>query len=72
MAASAETLTQRIEKLRAALRSGVTSVTVDGTTTQLSPSSMRKELRRLEAELDTANGSPPRRPVVASIKLGGW
>lgn len=61
--------TAKIAAIRAALESGATTVTVDGTTTTLSPDSLRTELRRLMAE-DTAQRA--KRPVLASVDLSGF
>lgn len=46
----AETTLDKINRLRALLESGVTSSTVDGETTSFDLMSVRRELRRLEAE----------------------
>lgn len=60
---------QRIAEIRALLETGATSISADGTNTQFDPDSLRQELRRLEAEDDTAHSA---RPVAASIYLGGF
>jgi hypothetical protein len=59
--------TARINAIRETLRTGATSVTVDGTTVSLDLNQLRQELRQLEAEDDARKG---RRPVASSIKLG--
>lgn len=58
-----------IARIRAILREGASTVTTDGTTVTYDLAALRRELRQLEAEDDTTRG---RRPVAASINLGGW
>lgn len=60
---------ERIAEIQDLLRTGATSVETDGTTVQLDPESLRRELRQLMAEDDTNRG---RRPVVSSINLSGF
>lgn len=50
----------KIAEIRAILQSGVRSSTVDGISTALDLESLRCELRRLEAEDDTAADERPR------------
>lgn len=50
----------RIAEIRNLLRTGVQSSSVDGVSTTLNLDSLRQELRRLEAEDDTAADSRPR------------
>ena len=59
----------RIAEIRATLQSGVRSSSVDGMSMSLDLESLRRELRRLEAEDGTAQ---TRRPVASSIYLGGF
>ncbi len=59
----------RIAEIRELLATGATSVAVDGVRTDFDLESLRKELRRLEAE-DAAAQSL--RPVASSIYLGGF
>ena len=61
--------TTQIAAIRAILESGVSSVTVDGMTTNYDLVSLRKELARLMAEDDNYAS---RRPRVASIDLSGY
>lgn len=56
----------RIAEIQETLRSGVSSVSTDGTTTTFDLASLRKELRQLMAEDDVHRG---RRPAVSSINL---
>jgi len=60
--------TARIAEIREILQSGATSVSVDGTTTQLDLASLRRELRELMREDDVQRG---RRPRVSSVDLRG-
>ena len=59
----------KIAKLQAILEAGADSVSVDGTTVHYDLAEIRREIRRLMAE-DTTNAG--RRPVAASINLGGF
>jgi hypothetical protein len=59
----------RIAEIRDFLQTGAASVAVDGQHTAFDLDSLRQELRRLEEE-DRA--IPIRRPVCASIYLGGF
>lgn len=59
----------RIAEIRELLRSGVSSVSTDGTSTAFDLDSLRRELRDLEAQDDVLKG---RRPVASSIYLGGF
>jgi hypothetical protein len=59
----------KIAEIKELLESGVTSATVDGVHTAFDPESLRRELRRLEAE-DAS--SQTKRPVAASVYLGGF
>lgn len=59
----------RIAEIRELLETGASSVSVDGTHTSFDLASLRKELRKLEAE-DAA--AQTQRPVASSIYLGGF
>jgi hypothetical protein len=59
----------RIAAIRAILRSGVRSTTVDGVTTVLDHDTLRKELAQLIGEDESLHD---RRPRAASIYLGGF
>lgn len=59
----------QIAKLQAILRAGAESVTVDGTTVRYDLAEVRRQLRELMASDNTQQG---RRPVAASINLGGF
>ena len=59
----------RIREIRDTLEAGATSVSTDGTNVTFDFEELRKELRRLEAEDTKLQG---RRPVAASIYLGGF
>jgi len=57
-----------IARLEAILRDGVTSVTVDGTTTVIDLDVIERQLNQLrQANTDTAD----RRPRLSSIQMGG-
>ena len=56
----------KIAEIRATLESGVSSSSIDGISTSIDRESLRRELRRLEAEDDSNRN---RRPVAASIDL---
>jgi hypothetical protein len=56
----------KIAELRTLLESGVSSSSVDGTSTSIDRESIRREIRRLEAEDDTRRS---RRPVSASVDM---
>jgi len=60
---------ERIAEIREALRTGVSQVSTDGTTTSFDLDALRQELRQLMAEDDAQKA---RRPVAASIYLGGF
>lgn len=60
--------TARIAAIRLLLQTGVTSTTVDGTTTTFDPESLRRELRALIADDDTQRS---RRPRISSVNLSG-
>jgi hypothetical protein len=60
---------KRIAQIEELLRTGVTQVTVDGTTTIVDPDSLRAELRKLQNSDDSTRG---KRPVVSRIRLGGF
>lgn len=59
----------RIAEIQEALRSGVSSVATDGTSTTFDLDALRRELRELMADDDLHKA---RRPVAASIYLGGF
>lgn len=58
-----------IEEIETVLAAGVTTHSVDGTTTTFDHSSMRKELRRLQKSLPEFQR---RRPAAARVNLGGF
>ena len=58
--------TARIAAIRAILRTGVTSTTVDGTSTTIDPASLRAELRQLVAEDDVQR---VRRPRISTVNV---
>lgn len=60
---------KRIREIREILQSGATSVSTDGTSVTFDFDELRKELRRLMNEDPAFQG---RRPVAASINLGGF
>lgn len=60
--------TAKIAELRAILQSGVTTISVDGTTTTVDLNQIRLELRQLIAEDDTQK---TRKPRLSSVNLGG-
>ena len=59
----------KIAEIKALLETGASDVSQDGQRTAFDLDSLRKELRRLEAEDATAQ---TKRPVAASIYLGGF
>ena len=61
--------TKRIAEIREILRAGATTVSTDGTSVTFDFNQLRKELRELMATDDLQKG---RRPVAASIHLGGF
>jgi hypothetical protein len=61
--------TAKIAEIRALLQTGASSVSTDGEHTAFDLESLRQELQRLEAEDATLQ---TRRPVAASIYLGGF
>lgn len=60
---------ERIAEIQEILRAGASSVTTDGTTVSYDFDELRRELRQLMAEDDAHK---KRRPVAASIYLGGF
>lgn len=60
---------QRIEDIEEILRSGVESVTTDGTSTRVNLDELRKERNELRRRLTTHNAA---RPVCSRIDLGGF
>lgn len=58
--------TARITELRAILQSGVTTISINGTTTNVDLNQIRTELRQLMAEDNTQKS---RRPRLASLNL---
>lgn len=60
---------ERIAEIEEILTSGVSSHSVDGTSTTFDHASLRKELRRLRASLPEGKA---RRPRAARIHLGGF
>lgn len=63
------TVAERIAELQAILEAGVSQVSYGGTTTTYDFESLRAELRRLQSADDS---TPNRRPVAASVHLGGF
>ena len=62
-------LQQQLDAVEAKLRSGIESVTTDGTLTKINLAELRKErdnLKRLLSDYNT------RRPVASRINLGGF
>ena len=59
----------KIAELQAILQAGANSVSVDGTTVAFDLAEVRRQLRELMASDRTNSG---RRPVAASINLGGF
>ena len=62
-------LQQQLDAVEAKLRSGIESVTTDGTSTKINLAELRKErdnLKRLLSDYNT------RRPVASRINLGGF
>ena len=68
MATQAEIL-ERIAAIDERLKSGIESVTTDGTTTRVNLSELRKERDELEKRLTTRKMV---RPVASRIQLGGF
>lgn len=66
MATQAE-IRQRIEDIEEILRSGVESVTTDGTSTRVNLDQLRTERNELRRKLTTNKAA---RPVVSRIDLG--
>ncbi len=65
-------LRTRLATLQDALYSGVLTVSVGGeTTTFQNPAQLRKSIADLDTQIAIATGGSRRRPVVASINLGG-
>jgi hypothetical protein len=60
--------TAKIAELKAVLQRGVTTVTVNGTTTVYDLDVVRQQLRELEATDDT---DATRKPRISSLNLGG-
>ncbi len=58
----------KIAKIRSLLETGVSSTAVGDVSNSIDRESLRKELRRLEAEDDTLRS---KRPPVATIDLSG-
>lgn len=61
--------TSKIAAIRAILEAGVSTVNIGGEQVSYDFDALRRELRRLEAEDDTARA---RRPPISRIDLGGW
>jgi hypothetical protein len=67
--ATPQTTAERITEIQKILEAGVAEVSYGGTTTKYDFDQLRAELRRLQsADEDTPN----RRPVAASVFLGGF
>lgn len=62
-------LQEELDQIEAKLSSGVTSVTVDGTTTQINHEYLRKRANDLRKRITAEN---TRRPAASSIYLGGF
>lgn len=58
----------KIAKLQALLESGARQISIAGNQATIDPDSIRSEIRRLQGTDDANVG---RRPVAASINLGG-
>ena len=58
----------RIEEIREILESGITSTTVDGTTTQYDLRELKVQLRSLESQLPE---NKAKRPRASRIRLDG-
>lgn len=61
--------TVRIAAIRAILEAGVSTIMIGGEQVSYDFDTLRRELRRLEQEDDTAK---KRRPSVSRIELGNW
>ena len=59
----------KIAELQAILQAGASNVSVDGTSVSYDLAEVRRQLRELMASDNTQKG---RRPVAASINLGGF
>ena len=59
----------QLDAIEAKLRSGIESVSSDGTSTKVNLAELRKERDNLKRLLATFN---TRRPVASRIKLGGF
>lgn len=68
MPKSSQQIQAELEKIEAMLSSGVKSVTVDGTTTQIDLAALQKRASQLRSLLTSEKA---RRPRSASIYLGG-
>jgi len=67
------TLRQRRDALEAAIASGVTSISVDGQSTQFaSLQELQRVLNRINDEIAACTGQNKRRPAVATVYLGGF
>lgn len=69
--ATAQELIAKIGKINSVLQRGVTSTVVDGTTVTFDLDALARERAALQAELDTLNSQPVRRPFASNIWLGG-
>lgn len=64
-----ETIAEETARIRELLSSGAASITVDGVTTQIDRTELRRRLRELNAT-DPATGQ--KRGVIQRPFLGGW
>jgi hypothetical protein len=62
-------LQEELDEIETKLSSGVSSITVDGTTTQINHEYLRKRANDLRKRIDA---EAARRPIASSIYLGGF
>lgn len=68
---SVAALKSALESIEAKLRSGVTRVTTDGTSTEVDLNALRMERDRLQRRIDAAEATA-KRPAASRIYLGGF
>lgn len=61
-----------IARIKRILRSGASSVTVDGVSTAIDREELRRSLRELQALEADEDGVETAKPVIQSVWLGGW